>query len=284
MGAIAYFIISGLAFFVGGGIILIALLLPIVAKGKNIKGLAASSIVGIVFVALSATPLPLWFYALWAGLLLALAISSQWKRPERRVQLTIRLATIALTAAAIALEIPWQFKPSLSIDRQIPIYVIGDSISAGIGGQEIHWPDMVQEQRNIRVVNLASAGSTISAARKQAMKIGDEQATVILEIGGNDLLGNSPSAATFEADWDGLIQELRRPGRTIVMFELPLPPMASEFGAAQRRLALKYDIPLVPKRILAGAICGSNNTLDSLHLSEQGHRYLAQQISSMIQQ
>lgn len=59
------------------------------------------------------------------------------------------------------------------------------------------------------------------------------------------------------------------------MFELPLPPFCNEFGRAQRTVAAKHNVILIPKRVFLSVIAGSDSTLDSIHLSQSGHQFMA---------
>jgi hypothetical protein len=73
-----------------------------------------------------------------------------------------------------------------------------------------------------------------------------------------------------------MIARIAAPGRTVVMFELPLFPHKIAYGQIQRRLAAKYGISLIPKRYFISVIGGANATLDGLHLSDAGaHRMAA---------
>lgn len=65
------------------------------------------------------------------------------------------------------------------------------------------------------------------------------------------------------------------------MFELPLPPFHNGYGQAQRALAKKYNVTLIPKDWLASVIAKTGNTLDGLHLSQKGHNALAASLLSM---
>ena len=62
------------------------------------------------------------------------------------------------------------------------------------------------------------------------------------------------------------------------MFELPLPPLHNGFGTAQRQLAAKYGVALIPKRPLTAVFGMKDGTVDGLHLSDAGHRALAQSV------
>ena len=59
------------------------------------------------------------------------------------------------------------------------------------------------------------------------------------------------------------------------MFELPLLPGRWAYGAAQRRIASRHGIVLIPRRVLAGILLDPANTSDGLHLTQQGHEKLA---------
>ena len=59
------------------------------------------------------------------------------------------------------------------------------------------------------------------------------------------------------------------------MFELPLPPFCNEYGRVQRSVAAKYNARLVPKRIFLSVIAGRDSTLDTIHLSQAGHQFMA---------
>jgi acyl-CoA thioesterase-1 len=117
---------------------------------------------------------------------------------------------------------------------------------------------------------------------KQAKKLPSEGGLVLIEIGGNDLLGTTTSA-DFDRDLESLLQRVCIPGRTVLMFELPLPPLMNEYGRVQRRLAARYDVKLIPKRVLMSVLAADGNTLDSIHLSPAGHQRMADNVWSIIE-
>ncbi len=85
-------------------------------------------------------------------------------------------------------------------------------------------------------MNLAVAGATARSALAQAARAADPNAVVLVEIGGNDLLGGT-AVARFEQDLAALLTALTGPHRLVVMVELPLLPFSNGYGAAQRRVA-----------------------------------------------
>ena len=109
------------------------------------------------------------------------------------------------------------------------IHVIGDSLSAGIGaGEGAPWPETLATRLDAEVINHSQAGATAKSAIEQAERLPPD-AFVIVEIGGNDLLGGR-SSQDFERDLDALLADVCSDGRRVAMFELPLPPFYFGFG------------------------------------------------------
>lgn len=50
----------------------------------------------------------------------------------------------------------------------------------------------------------------------------------------------------------------------------------------QRRPARKFDVTLIPKRVLMGVLSASGATLDSIHLTQRGHDLLARQVRAIL--
>lgn len=66
------------------------------------------------------------------------------------------------------------------------------------------------------------------------------------------------------------------------MFELPLPPFCHEYGRAQRLIAARHNVKLIPRRIFLSIIGESAATLDSIHLSPAGHQYMADTVWGLV--
>ena len=152
--------------------------------------------------------------------------------------------------------------------------VIGDSISSGIDPCIPAWPLVLQQANGIAVRNLARPGAQSSEGLAMAEKLTPEDHVVLIEIGGNDLLEGVPSEE-FGKALDAPLSKVSAPGRTVVMFELPLFPDMIAYGRIQRGLAAKYGVWLIPKRFLAEVIGGANATSDGLHVSGEGTRRMA---------
>jgi lysophospholipase L1-like esterase len=126
--------------------------------------------------------------------------------------------------------------------------------------------------------NLSQPGAQVADALDWTKKLNAGDTLVLIEIGGNDLIAGTPTA-DFDYELKGLLQACVRPGRTVVMFELPLLPHRIGYGRSQRRLAAKYGVILIPKRYLVQVLAGEGATSDGLHLSAAGARQMADLVS-----
>jgi lysophospholipase L1-like esterase len=112
----------------------------------------------------------------------------------------------------------------------------------------------------------------------QASGIPPGPATVLVELGGNDLLaGTTP--ARFDADLRALLAKVVMRDRHVLMFELPLLPFQNTYGRIQREVCEQHGVALLPRSILAGAVALPGHTRDGLHLSPEGHAWLAERMS-----
>jgi lysophospholipase L1-like esterase len=143
------------------------------------------------------------------------------------------------------------------------------------------WPEC-WPRTALRVVNLAVPGATTQSALAQVPRIAESNAVVLLEIGGNDLLDRK-GAATFESHLEELVSVLRANGHAVAMFELPLFPFQNAFGRAQRAVAKRHAIALIPRRHFARVLGMENGTLDGLHLTQKGHDEMARRVAALLQ-
>jgi len=124
-------------------------------------------------------------------------------------------------------------------------------------------------------------GATVSTMLRHAQGLSLHDGIVLLEIGGNDLLG-STSPSDYEHNLEKLVSLCCGPGRIVVMFELPLPPFRNEYSLAQRRVAAKYEVRLIPKRLFIGVLTADGATVDSIHLTRAGHEAMAEMVWSIL--
>jgi acyl-CoA thioesterase I len=171
--------------------------------------------------------------------------------------------------------------PKLPVQLDDHLVVIGDSISAGIGDSTPTWPAIMQRATGVEVKNYAKAGAGVADGLAMAERIGPADHLILIELGGNDLLSGEP-AEIFSGNLEQLMMKIMAPGKTVVMFELPLIPTAVAYGRAQRRIAGKYGVVLIPKRFLAEALSGHDATFDGLHLTNAGAMRMATMVAEIL--
>lgn len=278
MNPIVYHIASGQAFLTGVVLIILAALLSLRENRIMQRVMVLSFLVGVILVAVSSTPLPWWFYGVadvvtlvWLGTL----FTKRWRKVAAE-------ALVGVWLLGLLLEVPYHLTPGVEPVSLRRLTVIGDSVTAGLGDTETEtWPRILSREQDIAVQDLSHVGDTVASARKRVAATELKSPLVLLEIGGNDILG-STTPAQFATNLDALLSELESPGRQLVMLELPLPPFYHAYGRIQRELARKHKVKLVPKRVLLSIIAGGDATLDSIHLSQAGQQNMAEVVWGII--
>lgn len=261
-----------------GLVVLIFVTQPIVRNAIRLLLIAAA-----VLFLIAPTPHPAWASWVW-GLCFIAALLIQRKEGDSHSPIfwIAPGAIFLLSLWLVVGEWRWYHLPEIPVAKNATVYIIGDSISAGIGEEATLWPEYLAKQTGLSVRNLAWPGAVLQDGLTQLAKIRDEHTLVFVELGGNDLLGNAP-AKRFEEDLDRLLQALRAKGHKAVLFELPLPPLKTELGRIQRRLAEKYQVALIPRRLFAKVLTPPENTIDGLHLSDRGHQEMARRVAALLQ-
>ena len=284
----AYLFSSGDAFFVGAVLIALGRVTTWhFRRHRFAKWLRMVTVLGVIFFALSMTPLPWWLYGLCLiPPLVSLNVpfraddKARWPQIVRRASACggfVELMLLASVTAELIERHRLHIPPLATMPAEV--HVIGDSLSAGIASeQERLWLNLLASEWHVPVQNHAQAGATTASAFRQAEEIDCDDCLVLIEIGGNDLLSGKDSRQ-IEADLDRLLVRLSPPkaDRTLVMFELPVPPIPGgyEFARLQRRLAHRHAVRLISRREFAKVLLTPGATTDGLHLSQSGHRALA---------
>jgi acyl-CoA thioesterase I len=272
MNWLVYHVASGHAFFSGVALIVVAAIASARSTRIARRVVVLAFLVGVIAIAISSTALPYWVYGVAGGFTLLWLVSAfveNWRR-------WARVSVVAAWAVAAAVEVPYQVSPALVPAPSRSMTVIGDSVTAGMGDsdQSERWPALLAKEHGLIVQDISHPGETAASALKRAKSQQLQSPVVLLEIGGNDLLGDTTSVE-FARDLDALLGYVSATGRQVVMLELPLPPFQIEFGRAQRSLARKYRVALIPKRVLLSVLAGKDSTVDTIHLTQAGHRTMA---------
>lgn len=275
MNGLVYHIVSGQAFFSGIALLVLAAFASTRPQPIFRRITVLSFLIGVIAVAVSSTAIQYWIYGVASGAIsvwIASAFRTNWRRPA-----AIAMGCVCLILALF--ELPYHMTHSLTSTKTRTMTVIGDSVTAGVDGDETSetWPSLFARQHRIQVQDISHIGETAASALKRTKTQSIESSVVLVEIGGNDILG-STTTTEFARDLDALLAYLEAPDRQVIMFELPLPPFCHEFGRIQRMAAAKHNVTLIPKRVFLSVIAGSESTLDTIHLSQSGHQFMADMV------
>jgi len=279
-----WFCAAGYSLFCGIALLTLTMLFSILSKQLWPKLLVhVATIISIFLIILSATPLPWWLYIVWVisvlGWLLFFASEKLSKWPFTKL---LTALAFCVTITVLVTELPFYLKPTMPKHKFEKLYIIGDSVSAGIGGKhEQTWPILLRNKYGIKVVDLSESGATVTSAIHQANQVNSENTIVLLEIGGNDLFGSTPYSQ-FKRDLSQILNIVSDYKSTVVMLELPIFPWHIEYGRIQRQLAKQFNVILIPKHFFVSVLSVKGASTDLAHLSAKGHQLMVETIWSIL--
>ena len=153
---------SGTAFFSGAGLIAFGVVLAVLAGNRwMLAGADIVAVCGVLLVFLSSTPIAPWFFWTWmlaTGVALVLAHTNVLLNKHMTAGATVLLCR----AAAVIVEAPHHFTPGAPTVAVSRLYVVGDSISSGVGRENgPTWVRLIDEQQGVEVVDLSRPGATL---------------------------------------------------------------------------------------------------------------------------
>jgi lysophospholipase L1-like esterase len=280
MDRIALFFASGDSIYPGAGSLIVAVSATPFLRRRSLTVLRNLALwLGAALIVMASPPFDWWIDGMLATVFLFWIFS--WSRFRSGSSAIERAGATAILVAMLLVislsELLHRRMPVVRGASSNHVVIIGDSISAGIG-RSIAWPILLERQTGIRVENLSVPGAGVTDAVAMAARVVPEDSMVVIEIGGNDFLFGVPSAE-FSRKLDLLLSRRAAPGRLLVMFELPLLPNKVGYGIAQRRLAARYGVFLIPKHCFTDVLGSADATMDGLHLSDVG----AQRMADLVQ-
>jgi acyl-CoA thioesterase I len=274
--------IGGQAFFFGIALCLLGCSLKSFNSKTRLQSLATVTVlVGVVFVVLSAAPFSFWVYGVFFVLLAIAAFQPIHALRWGKRTAYLLLLLLAQGLLMVRTEILYSMPPKIPLATGDTLFVVGDSLSMGADPPGKNWPELLGELARLKVRNFSFGGAKVGSSLDNALRINQDDALVILEIGGNDMLGGT-SIPKYREDLEKMLVLVCGSHRRVAMIELPLPPFYNRYGMVQRALAKSHGVTLIPKRYLAKTISTPGATVDGLHLSNTGHVLFARTLSEML--
>ncbi len=282
MNPFVFHLVSGDAFFTGNMLLAVALS-GVMSNRKFVKRLAfVCALLGLLLIAMTAVPSGNLYFLCWLALGFYWSVGRLAFKESRRFKMGGLVATLMFVCVAMLCEFTWRKHLQFGQPESRTLIIFADSLTAGIGENEAEtWPKLLSEEHNLDVVDHSRMGATVGSELKRLDQLNIPSGLVLIELGGNDLLG-STTVADFERQLDQFLSEVTTSNQLVIMLELPVPPLFNRFGSVQRRLARKHAVQLIPKRELAKVLAGPENTLDSIHLTQAGHEQMAKTVWKQI--
>jgi len=285
VGGVLYILTSGLLFFFGLFLIFLSLCASFRSKIVLHKSLRITFLLGLFSCAVSPPSLPI--IALPAVLIIFLFsfIISSFESLAGKKTLKTGVLVLSVVVAIIMfiIEMPLNTTPHINLDSQ-KFFVLGDSLTAGIRGQGIKtWLGRINDSQRFEIIDLSRAGSRVRDGLSMITQIDDETLPIMIELGGNDWRSGQKTAQDYREDLEKLLSAVCTGDRTIIMFEIPFPPLEYNFLRYQRQLMKKYDVVVIPKKFLSSILfLHANSTTDGIHLSDSGHQLFADKLLDIL--
>lgn len=242
---------------------------------------------GLIWAIADPSPVP-WIVIAALVFLLLIAMVRRWRQKQPaestdggRAERLFRMPLACLAVISILCEFLYYWGPEFPASPT-SIAIVGDSVTAGLNDGEETWPKQTAQESNLRVFDASQPGATLKSAVQQVELLNAVEADVlVLEIGGNDLLEWLP-VADFEQNLERLLAATQSQRRPVVMFELPLPPLAVRYCEVQRRLASDFHVRLIPRRHFLRVLTRDGSTVDGIHLSKLGQTRLMELVRKLL--
>ncbi|MGE5308745.1 MAG: GDSL-type esterase/lipase family protein [Deltaproteobacteria bacterium] len=159
------------------------------------------------------------------------------------------------------------------------IICFGDSITHGKGsGPGMDYPSLLASMTRLHVINAGINSDTTGEALKRLKTdvLERDPLIVIIEFGGNDFLGKTPSAETF-ANVEQMIQVLQKQGVMVALADISTSFFMEQYGAEFRKMSRKYGVILIP-HLLDGIITNPDLKSDPIHPNGKGYKIIAYRI------
>ncbi len=173
--------------------------------------------------------------------------------------------------------------PLARLEKNATIVALGDSLTSGIGGRGITYPQQLAEIINRNVINAGISGETSAGAktRVSALITAHQPQLLIICTGGNDFLQRQDSEQT-KRNISAMIETAQAANVDVVLIAvprvLPLPINHSLYG----ELADTYNL-WVEDEVLKTVLHDNRLKSDQVHANSAGYRKIATDVAALLQ-
>lgn len=169
--------------------------------------------------------------------------------------------------------------------REGPVVILGDSLAVGKDVPEGKgFVPVLSERLDLEIVNLGINGITTkdSIPRVEAEVLPLKPSLVILELGGNDVLGKIEPAET-KVNLQTMIDELQKEKIPILILGVRGGALKDKLAGHFESLASDNGLAYVPD-ILKGILTSPTLRVDYVHPNDKGHELIADRVEPVLRE
>lgn len=179
--------------------------------------------------------------------------------------------------------------PRPAVTAGSTVLILGDSLSYGTGATpEQAYPRLLEKSTGWRIVNEGVPGDTSSGGlqRLPALLEAHQPTLLILELGGNDLLRNTP-AKQVEENLKAIIQQAKSQGVQIALVAIPeISPFMAAVGNLSdhplyARVAEETTVPLIAD-VFSDVLSDRALKADQIHPNALGYAEVATKMQTAL--
>lgn len=265
---IEYFV-SGQSFFSGSLMLILAAFISCRHEKLYLRIITGILFfVGMMFVIFSGVAIPVFLFIVMGLCLATLYFFTPFEGNGTRMFFWIARGVLVFSILAVFIpEMARVRMPVIEAREHKKMYVIGTGLSMNENSGH-SYVEYLRDRYRMNIFNLSEPGNTAKKAISQADLIATDNIMILIELGMDE------DYSEYAVFMDQLLSRLAGKNRTIMMFELPRLSTEGNFSQLQRQLAEKYQVKLIPKRILAAAIYNWGNRRN-MQLTDQAHLWMA---------
>jgi acyl-CoA thioesterase-1 len=165
-----------------------------------------------------------------------------------------------------------------------PIVAFGDSLTQGIGAEDGKaYPDYLSKSLGEPVLNRGVSGDTSAdgLARLQRDVLNAKPRLVVVWLGSNDAIRQSPSPGETEQNLRSIVESIQHSGAVVVLVGVPDLPFRPSYSDRIEQLAEEKGCVYIANP-LKGILIDPELKSDQIHPNSRGYERVAERIAPVV--
>ena len=163
------------------------------------------------------------------------------------------------------------------------IVAFGDSLVEGVGSSlNQDFVSVIERNLNTEIINLGRSGDTTSSALLRLDNVLSlDPGTVLVLLGGNDVLRRHPQTETFK-NLETIITKLQENGSVVILLGVRGGILSDKYEDDFQNLAQKYKTGYV-SNVLDDIILNRELMYDGIHPNDKGYKIIADRVTPILE-